>query len=99
MGSDPRVGNGSTFADGGGLVDLRDVVSRLKGGADAVGFEVGLACAEVEPVALVGVKSGELSLGGEFEEGGDDGDFFVSRDEVENLRADAVDASELMGAF
>ena len=34
-----------------------------------------------------------------FEKGGDDGDFFVFGDEVEEVGVDAVDAGELMGAF
>jgi hypothetical protein len=35
----------------------------------------------------------------QFQEGGDDGDFFVGRDEGEDFGVEAVDAGELMGAI
>ena len=97
--TDPRVCDGGARGDLSGLVNLRDGLAGFERGTDAVGFEVGIACTEVEPMALVGIESSELPLSGEFQKGRDDGDFFVGRDEVEDLRANAVDASELMRAF
>ena len=63
-----------------------------------MGFEVGVAGSEVEPVALVGVVGSELLFFCQIEKGGDDGDFFVGWQAVENGGVDAVDSGKLVGA-
>ncbi len=63
------------------------------------GFEVGLAGAEIEPLrASLDVVGSEFAPFDEFEEGGNDGDFLVCWDEVEDFGIDAIDSGELVSA-
>ena len=76
----PDAGPG---ADGAGLGHGGRVDGRLgvDGGAEsglAVGIEVGLAGAEIEPAPFVMDRGAEGARAGEFEEGGDDGDFLAA---------------------
>ena len=66
------------------------------GRAGEGGFEVGLAGSEVEPGGSVDGDGTEAILVDGFQEGGDDGDFLVGGDEVEEFGADGVDAGELL---
>lgn len=61
--TNPAVRDGGGGIDLGGFVDLGDVVSGFERGTDAVGFEIGLAGTEVEPVALISVEGSEFFLG------------------------------------
>lgn len=61
-------------------------------------FEVAGAVAEVEPDALIEDAGAELLGGGEVEEGGNDGNFFVGRDGGEGGFFEAVDAGEAVRA-
>lgn len=99
VGSNPGIGDGCSDFDSGRFVDGREVFSGFERGADAVGFEIGLAGAEVEPMPGVSVEGAELALSGEDQKGGDDRDLFVRGDEVEDLRIDAVDSGELVAAL
>ena len=98
VGADPRVGDGGAFIYLGCFVNLGNLVTGFEVAADAVGLEVGVAGAEVEPVTLVGVEGSELFFFRQVEKGGDDGNFFVGRNAVEDGGVEAVDSGELMGA-
>ena len=98
VGADPRVGDGGAFIYVGCCVNLRNLVTGFEVAADAVGLEVGVASAEVEPVTLVGVEGSKLFFFRQVEKGGDDGNFFVGRNAVEDGGVEAVDSGELMVA-
>lgn len=63
------------------------------------GLKIGLAGSKVEPLRVsFDVIGSELAPLDEFEEGRDDGDFFVGRDKVEDFGVDDIDSRELVGA-
>ena len=59
-------------------------------------FAVGVGVADVEPVAFIEYDSTELLLFDKIDKGRYDRGDLLIRDELEDLRLDAVDAGELM---
>lgn len=103
--TDAAAGADPGIVDDGTLCDLRAFVNGLfveraiLWAADSVRLEVGVPRAEVEPVPFVGRKGSEFALGSELQKGGDDGDFFVCGNQVQNGGFQTVNSGELVASF
>ena len=85
----PGVRDGSVYSGGG--MDFR---SHAK-----AGLQISFACAEIEPPGFAfDVIGAELASFDQFEKGGNDGDFFIGGNEIENFGINAIDSGELVGA-